>query len=30
MGNLFFLSQKSRGAAFGKKNIVFIDDIGMP
>lgn len=30
LSNLFFLSQRSRGAAFGKKNIVFIDDIGMP
>lgn len=30
VGSLFFLSQKSRGASFGRKNVVFIDDVGMP
>jgi dynein heavy chain len=24
------LSQRSRGASFGRKNVIFIDDVGMP
>ena len=30
MSNLFLLSQKSRGAKFGRKNIIYIDDVNMP
>lgn len=30
MSSLFLLSQKSRGARFGRNNIIFIDDVNMP
>ncbi len=30
LSSLFFLSQRSRGASFGRKNVIYIDDVGMP
>lgn len=30
ISSLFLLSQKSRGAKFGRKNILYVDDVNMP